>query len=75
MATLQEFADGTWHVRGIPSYGALKEYRCPGCQQVITPGVSHVVAWRADGPLSEAGAEAERRHWHQGCWEHHSPRR
>ncbi|RKW71865.1 hypothetical protein DWQ67_03280 [Galactobacter caseinivorans] len=75
LSTLQHFADGSWHVRAIPSYAAAKEYRCPGCQQVIRPGVSHVVTWRADGPRSDAQVEADRRHWHQRCWENHSPRR
>jgi hypothetical protein len=74
VSTLQEFSDGAWHVRVIPSYGALKDYVCPGCSQRIAPGVSHVVAWRADGPRSNAQQEADRRHWHQRCWNHHAGR-
>ena len=37
-------------------------YRCPGCDQLIAPGLGHVVAWRAD---SDGG---DRRHWHTACW-------
>ena len=50
-----------WHVRLIQPAAALKEYRCPGCNQEIRPGAKHVVAWRDD--------DAEgRRHWHLPCW-------
>lgn len=43
--------------------GAAKEYRCPGCEQLVRPGTPHVVVWRAE----DSGA-AERRHWHTSCW-------
>ncbi|MBM7797045.1 hypothetical protein JOD50_001997 [Pseudoglutamicibacter cumminsii] len=72
---LQEFSDGLWHVRAVPGYGAGKHYRCPGCDQLIPPGVAHIVAWRADGSRSDADAEADRRHWHNKCWDNHAPRR
>ena len=42
---------------------AIKAYRCPGCDQKITPGVAHVVVWRVD-----SGAGEDRRHWHGPCW-------
>ena len=74
VSTQQDFADGGWHVRVIPSYGALKNYTCPGCHQRIAPGITHVVAWRADGPRSDAQVEADRRHWHERCWNHHAAR-
>ncbi|UNS99024.1 ATP/GTP-binding protein [Streptomyces tubbatahanensis] len=51
-----------WAVRRISGGAALKRYRCPGCDQEITPGVPHVVAW----PL--LGDVADRRHWHGACW-------
>jgi hypothetical protein len=51
-----------WHARTISASRATKRYRCPGCEQEIKPGTSHVVAWRN-------GAESERRHWHKPCWE------
>ena len=32
-------SDGEWLVRTVPASGAQKEYRCPGCDQEIRPGV------------------------------------
>jgi len=59
---------GSWNVRQVPAASALKEYSCPGCSLVITPGTPHVVAWRADGLMGEADDLAARRHWHAHCW-------
>ncbi|HEX6872233.1 MAG TPA: hypothetical protein VF163_14135 [Micromonosporaceae bacterium] len=61
---VQLSTDGVWSVRHISAGGALKTYRCPGCEQTIAPGVAHVVAWPAD----ERGDLTDRRHWHTGCW-------
>ena len=55
--------DGDWMVRAV-SGDTGKVYRCPGCDQEITVGVPHVVAWPAD----ERGDLGDRRHWHTGCW-------
>jgi hypothetical protein len=53
-----------WQARGVRAQGAVKEYRCPGCNHEIRLGTAHVVAWRhAD--------EEHRRHWHRGCWQTH----
>ena len=57
--------DGQWLVRNITVTGAVKTYRCPGCDHEIGPGVAHVVAWPAD----ERGDLADRRHWHTSCWQ------
>jgi hypothetical protein len=38
-------------------------YRCPGCDQLLAPGVGHVVAW----PAHDLDA-SDRRHWHTACW-------
>jgi hypothetical protein len=57
-------ADGDWVVRAVPGALATKLYRCPGCDQEISPGTAHVVVWPAHAP----GAE-ERRHWHRPCWQ------
>jgi hypothetical protein len=38
-----------------------RPYRCPGCQQVIRPGVVHLVV------VPDAGVDL-RRHWHEACW-------
>jgi hypothetical protein len=67
--------DGDWVVRQVPGGAATKTYRCPGCDQEITPGTAHLVAW----PAHTAGP-AERRHWHSPCWRqrlhrHAPPRR
>jgi hypothetical protein len=56
--------DGQWSVRHVMTTGAVKTYRCPGCDHEIGPGVPHVVAWPAD----ERGDLADRRHWHTSCW-------
>ena len=65
--------DGTWTVQVIT--GSEKSYRCPGCQQVIGPGVGHVVAWAADGLLGPQASLADRRHWHRSCWDARARRR
>ena len=57
--------DGEWVVRTVPGSAATKDYRCPGCDQVVAAGVAHLVAWPAD----DEGAVADRRHWHTGCWQ------
>ena len=41
--------------------GTGKEYRCPGCQQLIRPGTPHLVVL----PEGDVGG---RRHWHTPCW-------
>ncbi len=62
-------ADGRWIVRSISGAAAVKDYRCPGCHQLIPPGTPHLVAWPDQpGLLSSSGLE-ERRHWHTGCWQ------
>jgi len=63
--------DGQWLLRNIPVTGAVKTYRCPGCDHEIGPGVAHVVAWPAD----ERGDLADRRHWHTACWNSRDRRR
>lgn len=50
-------------MRPITAERALKEYRCPGCQQIIPVRMAHVVAWPA------LGGAGERRHWHRFCFE------
>lgn len=55
--------------------GSDKTYRCPGCDQEIGPGTSHVVAWPAEHIWgTEAGAQ-DRRHWHTACWRARGTRR
>lgn len=50
----------------VPGYevrhvGGEKEYRCPGCEHPIRPGVWHLV-------VVPEGAPEDRRHWHTQCW-------
>ena len=45
-----------------------KSYRCPGCQQEIRPGLTHLVVMERE--------ELEgRRHWHTPCWQRELRRR
>lgn len=61
----QAHADGDWIVRKVSGAAAAKDYRCPGCDQVIPPATAHVVAWPAED--GERGLD-HRRHWHTPCW-------
>ena len=63
--------DGEWFVRPINGGVSVKAYRCPGCQQEIPPGVSHLVTWPADGLMDVT----DRRHWHTPCWRARRSRR
>ncbi len=54
--------DGDWLVRPVPGSAAAKPYRCPGCDQLIPPGVPHLVSW------PEEASVTDRRHWHTACW-------
>lgn len=65
--------DGEWNVRTVR--GSEKSYVCPGCRQVLPPGVEHVVAWSADGLLGPVAALEDRRHWHTSCWHARDRRR
>lgn len=56
--------DGDWVVRPVPGAASVKTYRCPGCDQEISPGTGHVVVWP-----DHASGTAERRHWHSPCWQ------
>lgn len=47
---------------------AAKTYRCPGCNQLITAGNPHVVAWRSSWIFGQQAALDSRRHWHPHCW-------
>lgn len=58
----------TYVVQPIGQTAAQKEYRCPGCSLIITPGTAHVVAWQETSLLGPEHAVNERRHWHNHCW-------
>lgn len=58
----------TWTVQPVGAGQGEKTYTCPGCGRSVTPGLAHIVAWRADGVLGDAADLAARRHWHTTCW-------
>ncbi len=60
-------ADGDWFVRPVQG-SSTKDYRCPGCSQLIRRGLAHVVAWPVEKALLSDAAIDERRHWHLACW-------
>jgi hypothetical protein len=62
-ARREEWRGEDFLVRTVPGASAVKDYRCPGCDQLIRVGVPHLVAWP-----DAAGDAAERRHWHTACW-------
>ena len=74
VAKLQDAPDGQWHVRKVSPLNAQKTYTCPGCHRPITPGVAHLVTWRADHWSGDEAAAGNRRHWHPNCWESRSYR-
>ena len=55
--------------RTIRAGQSVKDYRCPGCNQLIRAGVGHVVVWPETPPLGVASGVDVRRHWHTTCWE------
>ncbi|MGH3615544.1 MAG: hypothetical protein ACRDRK_23680 [Pseudonocardia sp.] len=57
-------ADGEWLVRSVPGASSGKDYRCPGCDQLIPAGTGHLVTW----PAGDYGCVDDRRHWHVSCW-------
>lgn len=66
-----DLGDDAYQVRTVTGSGAAKDYRCPGCDQLIPVGTAHVVVW----PAAESGGVADRRHWHSGCWRREADRR
>lgn len=60
--------DGEWNVQPVSAPQAHKTYTCPGCGRDVSPGIAHLVVWRADGVLGDAADLAARRHWHTACW-------
>lgn len=75
MQRSESHPDGEWMVRRVTGASASKSYVCPGCSQVIAPGVPHVVAWPAEDLLGQDAALGRRRHWHPSCWESRLRRR
>lgn len=59
----------TYIVRTIRAGRSHKDYRCPGCNQLIPSGTAHVVTWPETPPLIYDSGLEVRRHWHTSCWE------
>jgi hypothetical protein len=55
-------------VAQVQPFQSNKSYRCPGCNQLIAPGIGHVVVV----PIE---ATDLRRHWHTPCWHSRDDRR
>lgn len=68
MQRVETHPDGEWVVRQVPGPAARKTYRCPGCDQEVTPGTPHVVVWSALPAVGAFGDVGDRRHWHTPCW-------
>ncbi|MDO5029395.1 MAG: ATP/GTP-binding protein [Corynebacterium sp.] len=62
--------DVDFSVRNISAGQSTKVYRCPGCDQEIMPGTSHIVAW----PQHYGAGADDRRHWHTNCWRNRAHR-
>ncbi|WP_153502865.1 hypothetical protein [Cumulibacter manganitolerans] len=62
-AVVVEWRGEPWRVMPITGAAAAKEYRCPGCDQVVRVRQGHVVVWSEYDRTGE-----DRRHWHTGCW-------
>ena len=67
-AAAQTKRDGRWMVQTMPGQAAVKYYRCPGCEHLVTQGTPHVVVWPLETPIGAQRAVDERRHWHTSCW-------
>ncbi|MDO9590507.1 MAG: hypothetical protein Q7J04_05135 [Microcella sp.] len=59
---------GSWNLQQVSAASAQKVYVCPGCRLDVPVGQAHIVAWRADGPMSDEAELSARRHWHTYCW-------
>jgi hypothetical protein len=66
---VEEWRGEEYSVRSVGGVGVQTSrssqgsYRCPGCDQLLTGSVPHVVAWPRDDPDA-----TDRRHWHTACW-------
>lgn len=54
-----------FYVRTMSGVDAIKSNICPGCDNIIPAGISHIVAW----PKDVGRGPQDRRHWHSYCWQ------
>jgi len=62
-------ADGRWITRTVAAGTSVKKYLCPGCNQMLAPGVAHLVVWPEEPPVGSSSGVEHRRHWHTTCWQ------
>ncbi|MFT4227324.1 hypothetical protein [Micropruina sp.] len=67
-ASAVDKVDGRWMTQTMSGQAAVKQYRCPGCEQFIAVGTPHVVVWPHVPSVGANRAVDERRHWHNSCW-------
>lgn len=65
------YAGQLWAVRQVRPNDSGRSYLCPGCQQQVSAGTAHTVAW----PVESMQELANRRHWHTVCWRARERRR
>lgn len=65
------YAGQVWAVRQVRANDSGRSYLCPGCQQQVSAGTPHVVAW----PTGSMQELENRRHWHAACWSARERRR
>lgn len=65
---LVEKRDGSFWVRALTGATSTKEYRCPGCDQLIAMATPHVVVWPEHRSMFSESNLDDRRHWHTACW-------
>ena len=46
-------------VQTMPGQAAVKDYRCPGCEHLVTQGTPHVVVWPLETPIGAQRAVDE----------------
>lgn len=65
---IESWGGANWVVRTVLAGSSTKEYRCPGCDHEVAPGVAHLVVW----PSDVLEGASQRRHWHTPCWSRRS---
>ncbi|SMO51340.1 hypothetical protein [Propioniciclava tarda] len=62
-------SDGDWVLQSIGAGRSEKAYLCPGCNQQIAAGASHVVVWPSVPAIGATSGLDDRKHWHRPCWD------
>lgn len=62
------FAGQEWTVQPVRGNDSGRSFTCPGCQQQLSAGIGHIVAWPTHS-IGGLGGVEDRRHWHEPCWQ------